>query len=151
MDRALEPLETRLSEEQCHAASAEDPHRHIARTITPSFRSPSAATSYPFRRFATGCARLADQLGSNWHHIMPREDVGGARVVVKPLEPRSSGKHNMPRQQTPKVGKLGHTVFSREDAMVLSTAKICVSDPPPGLSTVLRSRIDGPLIHATVV
>ena len=35
--------------------------------------------------------------------------------------------------------------------MVLSTAKICVSDPPPGLSTVLRSRIDGPLIHATVV
>jgi hypothetical protein len=81
---------------------------------------------------------------------MPR-DVGGARVAVKPLEARSSGKHNMPRQQTTKVGKLGHTVFSREDAMVLSTAKICVSDPPPGPSTVLRSRIDGPLIHATVV
>jgi hypothetical protein len=33
----------------------------------------------------TGCARLADRLGSIWHHIMPREDVGGARVVVKPL------------------------------------------------------------------
>jgi hypothetical protein len=53
----------------------------FAGTITPSFGSPSAATSYPFRRLATGCARLADQLGSIWHHIMPREDVGG-RVLL---------------------------------------------------------------------
>jgi hypothetical protein len=28
---------------------------------------------------------------------------------------------------------------------------LLMSDPPPGPSTVLRSRIDGPLIHATVV
>jgi chromosome partitioning protein len=39
----------------------------------------------PFAGSPTGCAGLADQLGSIWHHIMPREDVGGARVVVTPL------------------------------------------------------------------
>ena len=49
---------------------------------------------------------------------------------------------------------MSEAAASGRELCLLMVEELLMSDPPPGPSTpstVLRSRIDGPLIHATVV